>query len=41
MFCDVRKLLAPLALRANSDETLPYAPDTLAKQESQSWQKTK
>ena len=29
------------ALRANSDETLSYAPDTLGKQESQSWQKTK
>ena len=29
------------ALRANIDETLPYAPDTLGKQESQSWQKTR
>lgn len=28
------------SLRANNDETLPYAPDTLGKQESQSWQKT-
>ena len=28
------------SLRANSDETLPYAPDTMCKQESQSWQKT-
>ena len=28
------------ALRANNDETLPYAPDTLGKQESQSWQKS-
>ena len=27
------------ALRANNDETLPYAPDTMGKQESQSWQK--
>jgi hypothetical protein len=28
------------ALRANNDETLPYAPDTMGKQESQSWQKS-
>ena len=37
----VSKVLTRSALRANSDETLPYAPDTLGKQESQSWQKTK
>ena len=29
-----------VSLRANNDETLPYAPDTLGKQESQSWQKS-
>ena len=27
-------------LRANIDETLPYAPDTMGKQQSPSWQKT-
>ena len=34
--CELRRI----ALRANNDETLPYAPDTLGKQESQSWQKS-
>jgi hypothetical protein len=30
-----------ITLRANNDETLPYAPDTLGKQESQSWEKSR
>ena len=36
----VSKVLTRSALRTNNDETLPYAPDTLGKQESQSWQKS-
>ena len=32
--------LLSVSLRANNNQTLPYAPDTLGKKESQSWQKS-